>query len=106
MAIDGSDGFHAITLQTISQSAADIDRQGGVPLADRRVQIVTTNHGVRGISVDLQGNPIGHGHFAGPSRPNPRLLGRSAGRYGIREAWKAVWYHWPSFLSQTWVTRA
>ena len=29
LAIDGSDGFHAITLHTISQSAADIDRHRG-----------------------------------------------------------------------------
>ena len=63
LAIDGSDGFHAITLHTISQSASDISRQGGVPLKDRRVQNVHTNHGVRGISVDLEGKPIGHGHF-------------------------------------------
>lgn len=63
LSIDGSDGFHAITLHTVSQSASDISRQGGVPLKDRRVQIVHTNHGVRGVSVDLEGKPIGHGHF-------------------------------------------
>ena len=63
IAIDGSDAFHAIVLHTVSQSAADIDRQGGVPLKDRRIKIVQTSHGVRGVSVDLQGNPIGHGHF-------------------------------------------
>lgn len=63
LAIDGSDGFHAITLHTISQSQADIVRQGGVPLQDRRVKIVRTNHGVRGVSVDLDGKPIGHGHY-------------------------------------------
>ena len=63
LAIDGSDGFHAITLHTVSQSQADVARQGGVPLADRRVKIVKTNHGVRGVSVDLSGKPIGHGHY-------------------------------------------
>ncbi|MEO7403593.1 MAG: Rieske 2Fe-2S domain-containing protein [Burkholderiales bacterium] len=63
LAIDGSDAYHAVTLHTGSQSAADIARQGGVPLADRRVQIVKTSHGIRGVSVDLQGQPIGHGHF-------------------------------------------
>jgi len=63
LSIDGSDGFHAITLHTVSQSASDIERQGGVPLKDRRVDIVHTNHGVRGVSVDLDGKAIGHGHF-------------------------------------------
>jgi phenylpropionate dioxygenase-like ring-hydroxylating dioxygenase large terminal subunit len=63
LSIDGSDAYHAIVLHTASQSEADIARQGGVPLKDRRVQIIRTSHGVRGVSVDLQGNPIGHGHF-------------------------------------------
>ncbi len=62
LAIDGSDGFHAITLHTISQSKSDAARQG-VPLENRRVKIVKTNHGVRGVSVDLDGKPIGHGHY-------------------------------------------
>ena len=68
LAIDGSDGFHAITLHTLSQSASDIERQGGVPLQDRRVEIVRTNHGIRGISVDLEGKPIGHGHYTSDVR--------------------------------------
>ena len=63
IAIDGSDAYHAVTLHTRSQSAADVARQGGVPLKDRRVKIVRTSHGIRGVSVDLHGNPIGHGHF-------------------------------------------
>ena len=63
LAIDGSDAYHAVTLHTASQSAADIMRQGGVPLVNRRVQIVRTSHGIRGVSTDLQGNAIGHGHF-------------------------------------------
>ncbi len=62
VAIDGSDAFHAVTLHTVSQSAADIARQGGVPLRDRRIQIVRSSHGVRGVSVDLEGRQIGHGH--------------------------------------------
>lgn len=63
LAIDGSDGFHAVTLHTVSQSASDLARQGGVPLKDRRVEIVQTNHGIRGVSVGLEGRPIGHGHY-------------------------------------------
>lgn len=63
LAIDGSDGFHAVTLHTSSQSQSDALRQGGVSLAERRVEIVRSSHGVRGVSVDLHGRPIGHGHF-------------------------------------------
>ena len=40
-----------------------------VPLADRRVQIVETDgHGLRGISVDLDGNHLEHGHKLAPLR--------------------------------------
>ncbi len=63
LAIDGSDAYHAVTLHTSSQSQADALRQGGVRLADRRVEIVRSSHGIRGVSVDLEGKPIGHGHF-------------------------------------------
>ena len=59
IAVDGSDGFHAVTLHAGSQTQAG----GGVPLKDRRVKIVRTSHGVRGVSVDLAGNRITHGHF-------------------------------------------
>jgi phenylpropionate dioxygenase-like ring-hydroxylating dioxygenase large terminal subunit len=59
IAVDGSDGFHAVTLHAGSQTQAG----GGVPLKDRRVKIIHTSHGVRGVSVDLQGNRITHGHF-------------------------------------------
>jgi phenylpropionate dioxygenase-like ring-hydroxylating dioxygenase large terminal subunit len=59
LAIDGSDGFHAVTLHAASQTLAG----GGVPLKDRRVKIVHTSHGLRGVSVDLNGNQVQHGHF-------------------------------------------
>lgn len=59
IAVDGSDGFHAVTLHADSQTRAG----GGVPLKDRRVKIIRTSHGVRGVSVDLEGNRITHGHF-------------------------------------------
>jgi phenylpropionate dioxygenase-like ring-hydroxylating dioxygenase large terminal subunit len=59
LAIDGSDGFHAVTLHAGSQTQAG----GGVPLKDRRVKIVRTSHGVRGVSVDLEGRQVSHGHF-------------------------------------------
>lgn len=58
LTIDGSDGFHAVTLHARSQTHSD-----GVPLKDRRVKIIRTSHGLRGISVDLSGNQVEHGHF-------------------------------------------
>jgi phenylpropionate dioxygenase-like ring-hydroxylating dioxygenase large terminal subunit len=59
IAVDGSDGFHAVTLHAGSQTQGG----GGVALKDRRVKIVSTSHGVRGVSVDLEGKQITHGHF-------------------------------------------
>lgn len=59
LALDGSDGFHAVTLHAGSQTQAG----GGVPLKDRRVKIVQTSHGVRGVSIDLEGKQVQHGHF-------------------------------------------
>jgi nitrite reductase/ring-hydroxylating ferredoxin subunit len=63
IAVDGSDGFHAVVLHTDSQSASDIASRRAVPLKDRRVKIVRASYGVRGVSVDLDGKPISHGHF-------------------------------------------
>ncbi len=69
LAIDGSDGFHAVTLHAESQAVADRPWEGGrvreaeVPLAERRVKIVRTSHGIRGVSVDTKGTAIQHGHF-------------------------------------------
>lgn len=69
LAVDGSDGFHAVTLHAESQAVADRRWEGGeagraeVPLADRRVRIVRTSHGIRGVSVGPDGKPLHHGHF-------------------------------------------
>jgi phenylpropionate dioxygenase-like ring-hydroxylating dioxygenase large terminal subunit len=66
LSIDGSDGYHAIILHTDSQAVHRAERPPGsadVPLEDRRVKILKTSHGIRGISVDLEGRPINHGHF-------------------------------------------
>jgi phenylpropionate dioxygenase-like ring-hydroxylating dioxygenase large terminal subunit len=69
-ALDGSDGFHAVILHSDSQSAADAENwKGGrperasVPLEDRRMQIVDTPQGLRGIALDHEGKQIHHGHF-------------------------------------------
>ncbi len=57
LAIDGSDGFHAVTLHAGSQSTSN------EALKDRRVKIIRTSHGIRGVSVDREGRQIQHGHF-------------------------------------------
>lgn len=66
LAIDGSDGFHAVVMHTDSQAVHRAERAPGsteVPLEDRRMKIIKTSHGIRGISLDLQGKPLNHGHF-------------------------------------------
>jgi phenylpropionate dioxygenase-like ring-hydroxylating dioxygenase large terminal subunit len=81
LVVDGGDAYHAVTLHVESQQHDAVlkylDRDtvlqlGGrkdqtpwksVPLADRRVRIVETDgHGLRGISVDVEGNHLDHGH--------------------------------------------
>jgi len=73
LVIDGSDAYHAVTLHMESQYHEAVarylgDGEGGAaqkltPLEDRRVKIVETDgHGLRGISVDLEGNMLDHGH--------------------------------------------
>ncbi len=66
LAIDGSDGFHAVVLHTDSQAVHRAELKPGsreVPLEDRRIKIIKTSHGVRGVSIDLEGRHINHGHF-------------------------------------------
>ncbi|MDX3906262.1 MAG: Rieske 2Fe-2S domain-containing protein [Pigmentiphaga sp.] len=66
LAIDGSDGFHAVVLHTDSQAVHRAERKAGdteTPLEDRRIKIIKTTHGIRGVSVDLEGNSLNHGHF-------------------------------------------
>lgn len=79
LVIDGSDAYHAVTLHVESQQHdavlqyLDADVSTGlrtkgtertpIPLSDRRVRIVETDgHGLRGISVDKDGNHLEHGH--------------------------------------------
>ncbi|HEU4340884.1 MAG TPA: Rieske 2Fe-2S domain-containing protein [Candidatus Binatia bacterium] len=69
LTVDGGDGFHAVTLHSDTQAVEDKRWQGGnvqrasASLAERRVKIVETTYGVRGIAVDRQGKPIHHGHL-------------------------------------------
>ena len=62
--LDGTDRFHATILHADVQAVANDEWKGGptrpaeVPLADRRIKLLETPEGVRGFSVDLQGNAI------------------------------------------------
>ena len=77
VAIDGGDAFHAVILHAYSQAVSRDEqwvggtvKKAGVPLADRRIKIVQTEHGIRAIALDASGEPIHHGHFT-----NQKLLG-------------------------------
>lgn len=69
LAVDGSDGFHAVVLHALSQAVVAKTWTGGqaehadVPLDERRMKIIETSHGIRSVSVDAQGNALHHGHF-------------------------------------------
>lgn len=69
LTVDGGDGFHAVTLHSETQAVEDKPWSGGkvrpasASLAERRVKIVETSYGVRGIAVDRAGKPIHHGHL-------------------------------------------
>ena len=69
LAIDGGDGFHAVILHAETQAVKDSVWEGGRPqaaaasLAERRVKIIQTSYGVRGIATDRDGKPIHHGHL-------------------------------------------
>jgi phenylpropionate dioxygenase-like ring-hydroxylating dioxygenase large terminal subunit len=68
-ALDGSDGFHAVMLHSDSQPVAgDVKdskslKRPLVPLVDRRMKVVNTPQGLRGLVLDHDGNQIHHGHF-------------------------------------------
>ena len=77
VAIDGGDAYHAVMLHANSQAvSSDEDWAGGsakkanIPVADRRMKILQTEHGIRSIAVDGAGEPVHHGHFT-----NQKLLG-------------------------------
>ena len=58
LTVDGGDGFHAVMLHSDTQAVEDKTWQGGnvqrpsATLAERRVKILETTYGVRGIAVD------------------------------------------------------
>jgi hypothetical protein len=69
LSIDGSDAFHAVVLHASSQAVTSTTWTGGkaeqaeVPLHERRMKIVKTSHGIRGVALDASGHPLHHGHF-------------------------------------------
>lgn len=69
LAIDGSDAFHAVVLHAGSQAVTEQKWTGGgvtrseVPLAERRMKIIETSHGIRAVSLDSNNKPLHHGHF-------------------------------------------
>jgi len=69
-ALDGVDGFHAVMLHTESQAVSNEAYRGSgrpkpatVPLEERRMSIVDTPQGLRGIVRAPDGKQIHHGHF-------------------------------------------
>lgn len=81
VAIDGGDAYHAVMLHADSQAvSSDKDWQGGaaekagVPMADRRMKIVETEHGIRGIAIDGAGEPIHHGHLTNIKLKGDRFI--------------------------------
>ena len=115
LAVDGGDAYHAVTLHADSQSAKDEKWTGGaldestISLADRRVKIVDTPHGIRGVSVDRTGKPIHHGHLTREIRgervnlpgvhTNPISPAPGAEPYAAR-----LW-QFPIDANRTWVVR-
>lgn len=69
LTVDGGDGFHAVMLHSETQAVENHTWQGGkaqpasASLAERRVKILQSSYGVRGIAVDREGRPIHHGHL-------------------------------------------
>lgn len=68
-AFDGVDPYHAVMLHTDSQAVASESYKGagrpraaGIPIEDRRVKLIETPQGLRGVAYDPKGNHIHHGH--------------------------------------------
>jgi phenylpropionate dioxygenase-like ring-hydroxylating dioxygenase large terminal subunit len=115
LTIDGGDAYHAVTLHADSQSSPDQRWQSGrvaesrVPLEDRRVEIVDTPHGIRGVSVDRDGKRIHHGHLTREIRgervalpgihTNPISPALGAEPYAAR-----LW-QFPIDAERTWIVR-
>ena len=115
LTIDGGDAYHAVTLHADSQSAAGDAWKGGkleksgVSLAERRVKIVDTPHGIRGISVDRSGTPVNHGHLTREIRGErvalPGIHTNPISPAPGAEPYAARLWQFPIDAERTWVVR-
>jgi len=68
-ALESSDSYHAVMLHSDSQAVATKTWTGGrpqkvsVPIENRRMKIVKSSQGYRGVALGPDGAPIHHGHF-------------------------------------------
>lgn len=115
LTIDGGDAYHAVTLHAASQSVPDKKWRGGrvpesdVPLADRRIEIVDTPHGIRGVSVDREGKRILHGHltreFRGERVSLPGIHTNPIAPAPGAEPYAARLWQFPIDAKRTWIVR-
>ena len=115
LTIDGGDAYHAVSLHADSQSASGEDWKGGrlaesaVSLADRRVKIVQTPHGIRGVSVDRSGAPIHHGHLTRETRGErvalPGIHTNPISPAPGAEPYAARLWQFPLDAGRTWIVR-
>ena len=81
VAIDGGDAYHAVMLHADSQAVSKKDswaggaaKKAGVPLEDRRIKIVKTSHGIRGVAMDAKGEAVHHGHLTNEELKGDRFV--------------------------------
>ena len=81
VAIDGGDAYHAVMLHAGSQAVAEDEtwtggavKKANAPLADRRMKIIQTEHGIRGIALDGNGEPVQHGHMTNQKLRGDRFI--------------------------------
>lgn len=81
VAIDGGDAYHAVMLHADSQAVSNKDswtggaaKKAGVALEDRRIKIVKTSHGIRGIAMDANGDAVHHGHLTNEELKGDRFV--------------------------------
>lgn len=128
LVVDGGDTYHAVTLHAESQQHdavlkylgrdAALEFDGGkeetprksIPFVDRRVQIVETDgHGLRGISVDSEGNHLDHGHWLAPLKGErynlPGIVTNVLRPVGSAPPYVSRFFHVPISYNQTRVFR-